>query len=149
MSFQIDVAPKDLWAARFVGKLRRELQRAYEEARDRRGMKRIRLAEKLGVDRSQITRWLKGTSEMTMTSYAHLLWALEADIEVRIDFMTNARGNDRGQVGTQTSSDSVINTFPPTNFFPSPNRVTKFLLGNAKIPDPSLNKRITEHAATA
>lgn len=73
MSFQITLAPNRRAAARFVGSVRRRLQRALAENPD---VSRSAIARDLGVHRSVITRQLQGTADMTLGRVAEIAWSL-------------------------------------------------------------------------
>jgi hypothetical protein len=73
MSFQISLAPNRRAAARFIGKVRRRLQRALIENPE---VKRTQIANALGVHRSVITRQLKGAQDMSLGRVAEIAWSL-------------------------------------------------------------------------
>jgi hypothetical protein len=75
-SFQIAVEPSRRAAARFVGQVRRSLQKAYVEEQQRRGLSQSEIARLLKVHRSVINRELKGLKDMTLGRVGELSWAM-------------------------------------------------------------------------
>ncbi len=76
MSFRITISPKDQAAGRFVSRVRRELQKALAEEAQKRGLSQSDLARALGVNRSVISRELRGHKDLTLSRVAELAWAL-------------------------------------------------------------------------
>ena len=75
-SFQIAIEPNRRAAARFVGQVRRSLQKAYFEEQQKRGLSQSEIARLLKVHRSVINRELKGFKDITLGRVAELAWAL-------------------------------------------------------------------------
>lgn len=73
MSYQITLAPNRKAAARFIGKVRRRLQRGLAENPN---VTRSQIARELGVHRSVITRQLQGHADMSLGRAAELAWAM-------------------------------------------------------------------------
>lgn len=73
MSYQITLAPNRKAAARFVGKVRRRLQRGLA---DNPTVTRAQIARELGVHRSVVTRQLQGHADMSLGRAAELAWAM-------------------------------------------------------------------------
>ena len=69
MSFRSTISPKDQAAGRFVSRVRRELQKALAEEARKRGLTQSDLARTIGVNRSVISRELRGR-------VAEFAWAL-------------------------------------------------------------------------
>ena len=76
MSFRITISPKDQAAGRFVSRVRRELQNALAEEARRRGLTQSDLARAIGVNRSVISRELRGHKDLSLSRVAELAWAL-------------------------------------------------------------------------
>ena len=76
MSFRITISPKDQVAGRFVSRVRRELQKALAEEAKKRGLSQSDLARAIGVNRSVISRELRGHKDLTLSRVAELAWAL-------------------------------------------------------------------------
>ena len=76
MSFRITISPNDQAAGRFVSRVRRELQKALAEEAQRRGLTQSDLARAIGVNRSVISRELRGHKDLSLSRVAELAWAL-------------------------------------------------------------------------
>src|SRR5580692_10248176 len=75
-SLQITITPNRRAAARFVGGVRRALQKAFVEEQKKRGLNQSFIARLLNVHRSVINRELKGLKDMTLGRVAELAWAM-------------------------------------------------------------------------
>lgn len=75
-SLQISISPDKRAAARFLGNVRRAIQKAYVEEQIKRGVSQSDIARALGVHRSVINRELKGFKDITLGRVAQLAWAL-------------------------------------------------------------------------
>ncbi|MBR1148369.1 helix-turn-helix transcriptional regulator [Bradyrhizobium sp. AUGA SZCCT0431] len=71
-SFQITIEPHQRAAGRFIGSVRRGLQKAYAEAKKNNGLKQSDIARTIGVHRSVINRELTGLKDMTLGRVAEL-----------------------------------------------------------------------------
>lgn len=78
MSFQISLSPSKRAAGRFVGKVRRSLQKALSERPD---ISRAEIARELDVHRSVITRQLSGTKDISLSRAAEIACLLGYDID--------------------------------------------------------------------
>ncbi len=67
-------------AARFLTRVRREMQRAFLEAKESSGVTQAQLARKLGVGRAVVCRQLAGTASLTLRTIADYAWALDRDL---------------------------------------------------------------------
>lgn len=83
-SFQISITPKRRAAARFVGEVRRTLNRALADARGT-GATQSSVARALGIHRSAVNRELRGTKDISIGRIGEFAWALglEPHIELR------------------------------------------------------------------
>jgi transcriptional regulator with XRE-family HTH domain len=62
-----------------------ELNGALRQEQDRQGLTKARIADRLGIHRSEVTKLLNGRRRnMTMESIAALAWALGRDIDFRL-----------------------------------------------------------------
>jgi plasmid maintenance system antidote protein VapI len=75
-SFQIAIEPNRRAAARFVGQVRRSIQKAFAEEQKKRGLSQADIARAIGVNRSVINRELKGFKDITLGRVAELAWVL-------------------------------------------------------------------------
>lgn len=82
MSFQIAIRPNRRAAARYVGKVRRALQKAFADNPD---ITRKAVADEIGVDKSVITRQLNGHADMSLGRVGEIAYALgyEADFSLK------------------------------------------------------------------
>lgn len=71
-SYQIGLTPNRRAAARFVGSVRRQLQKAVVDS----GVSQSEIARKIGVNRSVISRELRGHRDLTLGRVAELAWAV-------------------------------------------------------------------------
>lgn len=75
-SFQITLTPNRRAAARFIGEVRRALQKAYVEEQAAKGLSQSDIARALNVHRSVINRELKGLKDLTLGRVGEIAWAL-------------------------------------------------------------------------
>ena len=76
MSFRISISPKDRTAGRFVSRVRRSIQKALAEEAQKRGITQSDLARAIGVNRSVISREIRGHKDLSLSRVAELAWAL-------------------------------------------------------------------------
>ncbi len=76
MSFRITISPKDQAAGRFVSRVRRALQKALAEEAQKGGLSQSDLARAIGVNRSVISRELRGHKDLSLSRVAELAWAM-------------------------------------------------------------------------
>ncbi|CAA7627015.1 helix-turn-helix domain-containing protein [Magnetospirillum sp. UT-4] len=109
-SFLFRLDPRKTKAAQFVAKVRRELQQALAEE-EKHGLTKSRIAEKLGIHRSAITRRLQGTENLTLHSLSDLAWAMNRDIVFRLE-RPMPKGNEPAWTavvdGSRTDTQPVI-----------------------------------------
>jgi hypothetical protein len=79
-SYLFDIGGKRRAAARFIGHVRSELQRALVAEKATRKITQQAIAKLLGVNRSVINRQLMGFENMTLRRVAELAWALGWEI---------------------------------------------------------------------
>jgi plasmid maintenance system antidote protein VapI len=139
-SFEFDVSEKEIAGAEHVSRVGRLLVAAFVRKCRNEGITKKALADRLGVDKSVISRMLSGHANLTLKSVGELVWALDHDIEVAVapvfDEQANVarilvgnmqEGREVGQrqaaggVGrlyavTNTNSSGPVRafTFPPT-----------------------------------
>lgn len=80
-SYHFSLSPKDRKVGRFLGKVRRELQKAFSEERDSQKLSQADIARALGVHRSVINRQLVGTENLTLSRVAELAWAMGRELD--------------------------------------------------------------------
>lgn len=75
-SYNVEIGEKARIGARFVARVRSEIQRAFAVEKGRRRLTQQSISKRLGVNRSVINRQLMGLENMTLRSAAELLWAI-------------------------------------------------------------------------
>lgn len=85
MSLQITISPKERVAGRFVSRVRRAIQKALAEEHVKNGTTQSDLARAIGINRSVVSREIRGHKDLTLSRVAELAWALgrHAVIELR------------------------------------------------------------------
>jgi hypothetical protein len=81
MSYRLKIDPRQRKAGRFIGLVRDSFLRAISD--ERKSGNRVTqqaIAQKLGVDRSVVNRWLTGEANLTLRSISDLAWALDRDV---------------------------------------------------------------------
>ena len=74
--YVFDIGEKARKAARFIGHVRAELQKALVAEKKSRKLTQQQLAQAIGTNRSVINRQLMGTENLTLRGVAELGWAL-------------------------------------------------------------------------
>src|ERR1043166_1031896 len=94
MSYQYDIGEKGRRVARFLGKVRRELQAALEQEKTVRKLTQQQIANMIGVNRSVINRQLLGGENLTRRRVAELAGALGWEIVFELRKPAVARGQN-------------------------------------------------------
>lgn len=76
MSLRITITPKERAAGRFVSRVRRAIQKALAEEHAKNGMTQSAIAKAIGVNRSVISREIRGHKDLTLSRVAEIAWAL-------------------------------------------------------------------------
>lgn len=76
MSYELKIDPKKRAGSRFIGKVRKTLISAAIDEKDASGINQQQLATALGVNRSVISRMLKGEGNLTLRTIGEIAWAL-------------------------------------------------------------------------
>jgi len=69
------VKPHRRAAAKFVAEIHREIQKAYDE-QAAYGVNQSKIADAIGVNRSVISKQMRGTADISSARIAELAWAL-------------------------------------------------------------------------
>jgi hypothetical protein len=112
-SFQIAIEPNRRAAARFVGQVRRSLQKAFVEEQQRRGLSQSEIARMLKVHRSVINRELKGLKDMTLGRVGELSWAMGRRPSFSIEDSIQSVGTNLPS--SLVTPSPVVNTPPATS----------------------------------
>jgi transcriptional regulator with XRE-family HTH domain len=81
MSYRLSIDPKNRKVSRFLGRVRREIQKAFEEEKSARGLTQAEIARILGTDRSVINRQLLGTENLTLKRVGEFAWVLGRELD--------------------------------------------------------------------
>jgi hypothetical protein len=93
-SLQITISPDKRAAARFIGSVRRAIQKAYIEEQRKRGISQSDIARALKIHRSVINRELRGMKDMTLGRVGQFAWALGRKPNFSLDEQTAAIGQN-------------------------------------------------------
>jgi transcriptional regulator with XRE-family HTH domain len=80
MSFDFELSPKEEAGSEFVAIVGDKLQRALIRRKKSEKFTQQQLAEKLGVDRSRVNRCFSGSNNLTISTLAEIVWALDGRI---------------------------------------------------------------------
>lgn len=111
MSFQIAIAPNRKAAARFVGRVRRRLQKAFVDNPD---IKRSDVARFLDVNRSVITRQLSGHQDLSLGRVAEIAWALGYEPEFNLRRREPMEGDNKQQPVQIANIEQSFTPTPPS-----------------------------------
>jgi Helix-turn-helix domain len=116
-SLQITITPEKRAAARFIGTVRRAIQKAYIEEQRKRNLSQSDIARELHVHRSVINRELRGFKDMTLGRVGQFAWALGRRPNFSLDEQIAAIGQNIApveppkitSVSTTTTNTKTIN----------------------------------------
>lgn len=117
-SLKITITPEKRAAARFIGSVRRAIQKAYVEEQRKRGLSQSDIARELKVHRSVINRELRGFKDMTLGRVAQFAWVFGRKPAFNLDEQIAAIGQNirpveppkiKSSVSTTTTNTSTIN----------------------------------------
>ena len=94
MSFEFDIEPIDNEAGDFHHRFSVELFKAFANAKKDRGITQRKIADIIGVDKSQVSRILRGIGNPTIRTISDLAFALECKPTLTFTPIT---GGDNGQ----------------------------------------------------
>jgi len=94
-SFRITLTPNKRAAGRFIALVRRALQRALAEEKQKEGLTQSEIACKIGVHRSVVNRQLRGNEDMTLGRIAELAWAMNRKAIIQLVEQAQDRGVNR------------------------------------------------------
>lgn len=108
MSFQISINPSRRAAGRYISKVRRALQRAVVEEREKKGMTQSDIARAINVHRSVISRELNGRSDITLGRVGEIAWALGRDISFDLVEREELAGENFPQIAAGANSTWMV-----------------------------------------
>ena len=74
--FEFDVSEKDLAGAAFVLETGRHLAAGFISQCRSKGMTKKQIADQLGIDKSTVSKMLRGNANMTLETVGELCWAM-------------------------------------------------------------------------
>lgn len=113
-SFEYTIDEKSRVGARFLSRVKEEIQRAFSIEKRERKLTQQSVAQKLGVNRSVVNRQLMGYENMTTRSIAEMLWAIGWEPHFEVRPIEHALGNQKApalpknQVSTKSSASNFI-----------------------------------------
>ncbi len=96
-SYRIGLDSRRRKIGRFIGTVRRELQRAFLEEKAASGLTQNRLAQTLGVNRSLVTRQLHGRANLTLETVADYAWAMGRDLVFKMPGRELKKGSNHAE----------------------------------------------------
>jgi transcriptional regulator with XRE-family HTH domain len=112
-SFQFAPSPRKRVTGRFLTRVHRELQKAYMEEKDARGITQAKLARKLGVHRAVVCRQLAGTANLNLRTLADYAWALDRDINFSMPKRAAATGTNYPVVADTSAEPDIADKEEP------------------------------------
>lgn len=92
MSFSSKVSPRRRTYVRLIGEIARALHTALLEEGKTKGLTQSAIAEKLGKNKSVISRLFAGSSNMTLESLADLAFAMDRSVHVSLTPQSRPQG---------------------------------------------------------
>lgn len=83
-SFSFDISEKDLAGAQFISKASRRLIAAFVQKIDKEQLTKQQIAVLLDVDKSTVSRMLRGNSNLTLRTIGELAWAMDLDPDLAL-----------------------------------------------------------------
>lgn len=112
-SFEFDISQKDLAGAQFISKVGRRLISAFvKRMRDEKITKK-QLADLLEVDKSTVSRMLRGDANLTARTIGEISWALDIMPDLSLSFPDDDRSNIRITIVPRTSRPTYSITATP------------------------------------
>jgi DNA-binding transcriptional regulator LsrR (DeoR family) len=115
-SFQTAVSPSQRAGARFIGLVRRTLQKALLEEAKRHNLTQAEVARRIGIDRSIVNRELRGVENLTIRRVGELVWAMNRVPEFRaLERVLSAGSNQTSVVSSPAASVNLAQTAANSN----------------------------------
>lgn len=144
MSFHLEIDPKRNAGNRLIFRIIREIQRAYAEEKTDRKLTQQEVAERLGVNRSVVNRWLQGKENLTVRSLGELMWAMDREWVFSSKKVGDAA---TGNAWPQMNAHRIVTSGPPpwnqdnVRAVTPPVSSTQFIRrdhGHASVPTPEI-----------
>lgn len=97
MSFLFELDPKQEVAVDLIADVGRQLQTLHEERQQRGKFTQQDVARRLGVDRARVNKCFSGYNNLTLRTLAELVWAMDGEIEIKINLPKAATGASGGE----------------------------------------------------
>ncbi|KAJ03293.1 helix-turn-helix domain-containing protein [Sulfitobacter mediterraneus] len=123
MSFELDIDPIDNEAADFLNRLHIELFQAFVQAKKNKGVTQRQVAEIMGVDKSQVSRILRGSGNPTARTISDFAFALDCMPAISLIPIKPSGNLDANHVSRSTSSTKIntrVNVEPSASWTPVP-----------------------------
>jgi transcriptional regulator with XRE-family HTH domain len=111
MSFELDLTPIENEAGDFLSRLRIEMFKAFSRAKKEKGITQLQVAQIMGVDKTQVSRLLRGTGNPTARTISDLAFALDCKPTVTFSPLI-AGGNGEAR---DPSRKAVFSNVPATD----------------------------------
>lgn len=122
-SFRLSITPKRRAAVRFVGQVRRSLQRALAENPE---INQAGIARALEVDRSVITKQLHGERDISLSRIGELAWAMGLKPELLLHKEEVKTGDNHDRTPPASQGTDILNVSGTVS---SPRRVISMVAG--------------------
>ena len=83
-SLKFRIEPRRRKFVRLIGRVQDELQKAFVEEKEERGLNKTMLAKRLERTKGFVTRKLNGTGNMTLETLSDFAWALDREIVIQL-----------------------------------------------------------------
>jgi len=103
--FGNDISPKDRAAARLLGQAHREIVAAFMRRKKECGLKQQEIAARTGLDKSAVSRMLRGGGNPTLRTLAEISWAMGMEPELVLTPVEKKPG-----ANTQPSAPTTVST---------------------------------------
>lgn len=111
-SYRLPIDPRRAAAARLIGHVRSELQKALVEEKAERKLTQQHIADLLDVNRSVINRHFLGNENLTLRTIAELAWALGREVRFELPSPARERGVNVATTVTVEVMDDEPGTLP-------------------------------------
>ena len=114
MSFEFDIKPIDNEAGDFHHRFSVELFKAFAKAKKDKGITQRKIAEIIGVDKSQVSRILRGIGNPTIRTISDLAFALECKPTLTFIPITAGANGEENHVSRSTPAVEAYNANSPS-----------------------------------
>ena len=91
--FEFDVQPRDAAGSGAIDRVNKALLKAVGKRMETHRITRSEIAKRLDVDKSVVSRWLRGNQNITPRTFGEILWALDFDFEVVLEDLLDGSDN--------------------------------------------------------